>query len=442
MPHAMPACPDRSRLPRRSEDGFALIETIVSAMLVVLIAIGVYTGLDAASATSGTNKARSVASDLAQADQERMRAYRASDLSNLRGTRTQVMAGTTYTIVSRADWVTDSSGTASCAGAGALANFIKISSTVTWPNMKIKPVVLDSLVAPPNGSFNTDEGTLAVQIRDRNGNGVQGITVSLVGPDTFTDVTNENGCILAGYLVAGNYDVRFAVPGWVDRQGQTNINQTVGVVAEQTTTAAFDYDRAGSAALTFQTQPASAPVQAAQAPYASLAQSGLAAPGYRVWGSGTFQPSYNATGLFPFPSPYGAYSGNCSGADPQTYSQPRDTVSITPGGAASSVVWLPAVNLLVRRGGTPLPNARVRVSNITSGCSGVYTLTTSTAGNLRQPSSPVGSQDPGLPYGTYNVCADDGTRSVVRNGIANPARGGTAVLPMDIPTSGPTGTCP
>jgi len=437
----MPACPDRSRLPR-GEDGFALIETIVSAMLVVLIAIGVYTGLDAASATSGTNKARSIASDLAQADQERMRAYRASDLSNLRGSRTQIMAGTNYTIVSRADWVTDNSGTASCSGGGALANFIKISSSVTWPNMKIKPVVLDSLVAPPNGSFNTDEGTLAVQIRDRNGDGVPGISVSLVGPETFSDVTNDQGCILAGYLVAGNYDVRFAVPGWVDRQGQTNINQSVGVVAETTTTSAFDYDRAGSAALTFQTQPSASPVQAAQAPYASLAQSGLAAPGYRVWGAGSFQASYSATGLFPFTSPYGAYAGNCSGADPQTYSQPRDTVSITPGGGASAVVWLPAVNLAVTRSGSPLANARVRVSNVTSGCSGVYTMTTSTAGRLRLPSSPVAAQDPGLPYGTYNVCVDDGTRSVVRNGIANTARGGTAQIPMDVPTSGPAGTCP
>jgi len=437
----MPACPDRSRLPR-GEDGFALIETIVSAMLVVLIAIGVYTGLDAASATSGTNKARSVASDLAQADQERMRAYRASDLSNLRSTRTQVMGGTTYTIVSRADWVTDNAGTASCSGGGPLANFIKISSEVTWPNMKIKPVVLDSLVAPPNGSFNTNEGTLAVQIRDRNGNGVPGISVSLIGPETFSDVTNDQGCILAGYLVSGSYDVRFAVPGWVDRQGQTNINQSVGVVAETTTTSAFDYDRAGSAALTFQTQPAAAPVQSAQAPYVSLAQSGLAAPGYRVWGSGSFQSSYNATGLFPFTSPYGAYAGNCTGADPQTYSQTRDTVSITPGGGASAAVWLPAVNLAVTRGGSPLANARVRVSNVTTGCSGVYTMSTSTAGKLRQTASPVGAQDPGLPYGTYNVCVDDGTRSVVRNGIANTARGGTATIALAVPTSGPTGTCP
>ncbi len=438
----MPVRPDCPRLPRNGEDGFAIIETLVSALLVVLVAVGVYAGLDSASATSGINKSRAIASDLAQADQERIRAYRASDLSNLRGTRTQVVGGTTYTIDSRADWVTSASGTASCAGGGSLANFIKISSSVIWPNMKIKPVVLDSLVAPPNGSFNSNEGTLAVQIRDRDGNGLPGISVSLVGPETFTDVTNADGCILAGFLVAGNYDVRFAVPGYVDRQGQTNINQTVGVVPETTTTSAFDYDRAGSAALTFQTQPFSAGVQAAAAPYVSLAQSGLAAPGYRVWGSGAFAASYSATGLFPFPSPYGAYGGNCGGADPGTYAQPRDTVTINRGGAASATVWLPAMNLLVRRGGTPLQDARVRVTNVTPGCSGVLTLTTSSAGKLRLATTPPSGQDPGLPYGTYNVCADDGARSVVRNAVANTARGGTAQLTMDIPTSGGGSTCP
>ena len=134
---------------RKDQSGFTLIEVMVSAVVVVLVSLGVLKSLDAANARSGDQKFKSVASNLAQQDQERLRAYRSQDLSNVEETRCvwQTPAGPTvhdpecndtdkpnalkYRIISRTDWVSDQSGTRSC-GTGARADYLRISSTVVW----------------------------------------------------------------------------------------------------------------------------------------------------------------------------------------------------------------------------------------------------------------------------------------------------------------------
>ena len=85
-----------------------------------------------------------------------------------------------------------------------------------------------------------------------------------------------------------------------------------------------------------------------------------------------------------------------------------------------------------------MTNARVRVTRRTTGCSGTLTRSTNSAGAMTEP---------GFPYGTYDVCADDnlGTsaRRVTRTGIADTSPSGTAVLTFDILSSNPiTGACP
>ena len=58
----------------RSESGFALIEVIVAAAVLAIVALAVLSGIDAASSTSAREKARAVAASLAEQDQERLRA--------------------------------------------------------------------------------------------------------------------------------------------------------------------------------------------------------------------------------------------------------------------------------------------------------------------------------------------------------------------------------
>ena len=178
---------------RHDQSGFGLIEVVVSSMLLVLVASGVYLGLDGASATSGVNKHRSVASEIAQQDQDRMRAMAVNELSNYRATNDHESRPASPTRSPRARAGSPTApAPASCTSGQAQAHYLRISSSVTWPNMTIQPVTVESVVAPPAGSFGTNHGSLAVQVRDRNGNGVPGVSVALSGPQTYTDTTNAD----------------------------------------------------------------------------------------------------------------------------------------------------------------------------------------------------------------------------------------------------------
>ena len=76
-----------TRLRISDDRGFAMVEAIVAAMLLVMVALGVLKGLDTAQQSSGREKARSTAAALTEQDQERLRSFRAVDLANYDETR-------------------------------------------------------------------------------------------------------------------------------------------------------------------------------------------------------------------------------------------------------------------------------------------------------------------------------------------------------------------
>jgi Tfp pilus assembly protein PilV len=421
---------------RADESGVTLIEVLVSALITALVAVGVLTGLDAASATSGSSKSRAVAANLAQADQERLRAFRLKELSNLRETRTQTVRGVPFKVVSRAEWVTDSSGTKSCTSGSTRADYIRITSTVTWTDMHgLKPVSVSSLVAPPSGSFG-DEGGLAVEILDRSGTGVADVDVEVNGAQNVGGTTDAAGCVFFGYLPGGNYDVSFSKAGFVDAQGLTSVTKEVGVVNEATARVSFQYDRAGGVDVSFDTKK-TGQVVPADGEWLSVENSGLASPGTRVFGTGALQAALSADGLFPFTSPYSVYSGNCTGANPLAYGQTPALVTVAPGGRQQVTVREPAVKVT---GGDGLPaGTRVTLTAKALGCGGVSAFTTDGDGWL-VPNPPAGPiNDPGVPYGIYDVCAENGGRKFQQllQRVDNPNG-----VTVSLPSTGPLGSCP
>jgi Tfp pilus assembly protein PilV len=471
----------RARL--RRESGFALIEVMMSAMLVAMLAVGVLKGLDAADASSGNNRSRSIAGDLATQDQERLRSYRAKELSNLRETNVRRVSGINYSVVSTAEWVADSSGTRSCTSSTTQADYIKVSSTVSWPAMQTKAVTISSLIAPPNGSFG-DEGGLGVQVSDRNATGVSGVAVEVTGPKNVGGTTDSQGCVFFGYLAAGQYSITFSKPGYVDANGVNVVVRQAGVVDEATQLVPIDYDQAGAGTINVTTKKAAAAAIPAYAPYVSLGNSGLNAPGSRVFGDGTPRTSFNSTTpmlpatnpglglLFPFTAGYSAYTGNCVGANPAVLPSTPITpplLTVAPGGSATTTVLEPAA--IVKRftsgtsgATTALPvGTRVVLTAKSTSCGGnsEWKVADST-GWLQSTSTPA---DQGIPYGLYDICVDyaSGTPSVARqhkvlnrqiDGITTTSpveagSGGVAAAtqeniysPTNTGTTDPTGTCP
>lgn len=286
----------------RDERGSVLIEVLVSAILLVITAVGVFGAFDAGTRSTAEQRHRAQADGLAQADLARLRTMRISDLSNLLETKVVTIDGTPYTIQSIASFEEDSTGTASCENGEPKADYIQIRSTVTWPSIGNRaPVVAQSLVAPPNGSISAESGSLAVQIVDAEDAGIEGVGLTGTGAGAFNGVTGSNGCAIFGNLPDGEYTLAVSGPTLIDRDGKLPQAQSTSVVAESTNTVVLQYDEPGDVTAKFETR-----VGGKLAPSSADAivafNSGMTVA--RVFGApGTPQAEVTATPLFPFTSP-------------------------------------------------------------------------------------------------------------------------------------------
>lgn len=380
--------------PRASERGSALVEILVTTMVLAIVSAGVFATLNRASATSGEERARGAAALVAEQDQERLRSMNTTQLSNRRETRTVTVSGVAYTVTSRVDWTSDQSGTLSCTNTTGRADYMKTSSTVTWPAMAgAKPVKAESLVAPRNF---TGRGNLSVRILNRDAAGSAGITVAVNGSQSFSDTTDDQGCVYFAQIPTGSYTVAFASAGWVTPDGVSGVSDPATITNGNTTTKNYEYDRAGSLDLRFDTKVGNAAPFAQTGEYVTVGHSRIATP--RVFGNGTAQSSIAANGLYPFSSPYGLYSGNCAANDPSNYGETAATAVVDPGVGTTVTVREPALNLRVTRSGTVRSGARVEVDPQGSGCGGdTFIGLTNANGAL---------DNPGLPYEYYDICAE------------------------------------
>jgi type II secretory pathway pseudopilin PulG len=403
----------------KENPGFAMIEAVVAMAVLALISVGVLVGLDSAQRSSGREKARSVAAALTEQDQERMRSFRAVDLDNYDTTRSVTVNNVSYSINSTADWVRDSTGgTQSCSNNLTQADYMRVTTTTTSNllNSPIPPIKMSSLVAPPVGAFGAGEGTLGIQVTNRDGVGVAGTDVTIAGPTTVTNATNSTGCAIFAYVPVGTYTAAVNQTGWVDHGGNTNA--TVGATVSDGTVnvKTIDYDRAASVQATFDTETLAGATVSATTTQLSAANAGVP--------SGPFSPfagvrSYDPTGgavasiagtnLFPFADGYGLYGGGCPGADPTKYITdyydqfPADFIDTDPGVAATPVVLrLPSINLRVLYNSLAIPvtsPVKIVVTSKSTNCSEKFTFAapaTDAAGWMLTPA---------LPFGDYDVCA-------------------------------------
>ncbi|MCU0312860.1 MAG: hypothetical protein MUC84_02205 [Solirubrobacteraceae bacterium] len=411
-----------------------LIEAMVAASLLVILSLGFLAAMDQAARSGSSIKSRGAAASIAQEDVERMRALKLRDLVNMSQTTTKTVNGVPYTVVSRAVWIDDTTGATSCPSGATRTDYLKVSSTVTWPAMgTTRPVTNETLVAVPLGSLDGTTGGLIVKIQNRNSVGVQGIPVSITGPSNNSGSTDSDGCVFWTGLVEGGYTINFGQSGWVDRSGVTNITQATSVTSGSTNSVVFNYDRASRLDVSFDTV-VGGTTRVATSNAVMVGNSGMPSPQTRTFSAGSPQNTISTgSTLYPFTDGYAVWSGGCAGADPRAYGQSAPIVSLAPGATQAVTVREPAVRIQILRAGSPYPSARVRITPTTPGCGSTFTAALNATANLTEP---------GLPYGDYSICADDGTRNVTQT-FQNRTPGGSAVVStMSIPTSGTSGPCP
>jgi Tfp pilus assembly protein PilV len=405
-----------------SQDGFALMEVIIAAAVLVLVVIGVLAGLDSVTSTAGANKARTVAATLAEKDQERLRGMKTLDIDKMNLEPYDVPVGkVTYHVESEAAWVYDASGDeVSCGVAQGKASYMRITSTVTSPitGKAVKPVVISSIVAPQVGA--TAAGSLSVVVKGAAGQPIKDVTVT-APPSPNVETTNELGCAVFGQLTAGTYKVTLSKTGYVDKEGVANPTNDVSVSAGSMSTQEFAYDVGASITVDVKDKPAtnadepSATVLAANgellAGLRTFALTGPVSGPNPAYPTDTAQGTYSGksfllTGLFPFTNGYTFYAGRCSGNDPtKKIANYFDTnpgrVTLSPGQAGGSVtVYEPATNIRFKFGSGNATNATVFAYPIGTGCDGNRIP----MGKVLSTTGHVTYQ--GLPYGDYQICAE------------------------------------
>jgi Tfp pilus assembly protein PilV len=438
---------DRHRRSRFSEEaGFALIEALVSAVVLIVIAVGTLGAIDRAQKTSGFGKNRSVAAALAEQDQARLRGLPANSLSTYASNHTASRAvsinGLNYTVASTVDWIRDATGgTLSCTNNSSQADYLKLTSTVSANS--IQPVKVTSLSAPPL-TYSSSRGTLVVQVVDgaAPAAGVSGVSVTISGPTSMSGTTNALGCAVFSFIPPGAYSVSIIKGGYVDYAGTTGpITGSKTVTGGSLTTLPVVYDNAGSIPVNFETDIGTSGVflQRSRGYNAAANNTGVPA-GFRSTASHANPPvpTVTLTNLFPFRTAYNAYAGKCAAANPQTYIPNanwftgagqigvNDSVIVPPGGTSAAVTLRqPALDVKVTAAGTPItaaapysPNIKVTPQDTNCMPAGplLWTIATNpTDGSggwlSKDPYNFGGSTgtvnyDPGLPFGKYDICVD------------------------------------
>jgi hypothetical protein len=441
----------RVRAHAASEDGFALMEAVVAAAVLVLVVMGVLAAMDAASGTAGANKARTVAATLAEEDQERLRGMATADVdAGSFGSRDVTVANVKYTITSKAEWVRDATGeTVSCSTEAGQASYMRITSTVTSAatGAALKPVVLSSIVAPRAGA--ASQGTLAVMVKNAAGLPVVNLPVEATGPMTRTELTNEAGCAVFGLLDPGSYQVKLNTGGWVDKAGTPTPIQTATVTHGNVSTLEFAYDKASSLTVQVKTRLVDGSERPDPSTSVVAANTGVPPSGFRLLKPASPATTIALGNLFPFPDGYTVYSGTCPGADPANfvpdyYASHQGVVTLAPGVPGGTISVLePAINLQVTRGGNQAeaptfeePQSRAYIYVKTAGCTPERFEITPLERGGRLP-------NPGFPFGDYDICVGDGQGRSAKASVTNDDPDGTATIPLWIDTTNQsTGDCP
>lgn len=411
-----------------AQEGFVLIEIIVSALVLAIAAGGVVSLLNATGRAGAEERNRSAAYAIAQEDQARLRSTRLSSLNHLNENRPVTLNGTTFTVNSTGVFVNDSTGSTTCATGAASADYVVVGTKVTWPGLGSRPAPeIKSILSPANGSLDPTHGTLSVTVKNAAGVAIPGIGLSGSGPTPLTGTTDSTGCAMFADIPAGTYTITPTgiAAGLVDQDGKTAGPFTVGVVGGSTNSAPRLYDLPGKIEkVTFRTRKADGTIGPSKADSIVVFNTGMTTA--KVFGSpgGTRVSEIPAPSLFPFAAPNAdtVYAGSCGTNNPNPKGETNPpgalamaSVQITPSGSAPTapVVQLPALYVYAWTGknaanpGSAFGNADVwiRDEKCFNGTSQVTRrYATEPSGLL------VGTLgDPGLPWGTYEVCVDSQT---------------------------------
>lgn len=385
------------------EDGFALIEVLVSALVLAIVAAGVMALLQATTRSAASERRHSEAYAISQEDQARLRSMRLSALNRLEQTRTVILDKNEFTVKSQGVFVNNTSGQpSSCTSGETSADYVRITSTTTWPGSQA-PVVVQSIVSPSNGSLDPNHGTLVVTVKSAASQPLANIGLSGSGPGSFNGTTDSTGCANFTDLPAGNYSIVPNAPGLVDIHGESSAAQPAGVSAGTSSPLPLLFDYPATLPIKFKYRVGSSNEFKAAKVDSALVFNALMNPAKAYWTpTKARQEEVVATSIFPFTSPDTVYAGACEVNNPGSGAA-QGSVTLSPGKTYSPTLELqvPALELTVNNGSTAVNGAQITITDENCKPGGVNLMREFTSEALGHQSN----AEYGLPWGTYEVCA-------------------------------------
>jgi len=298
-----------------AEEGFTLLEFLVSMSLLVVGLLPAAKLMSSAIVLSGNSRARIVATYLASQTIEAVRSSAANSSSFWnppplgQSISTSVVNTITYTVTKDVEWVGQGQSGSNCSSGGSSPNILQVSAYVTWPTMLgARSVQSTTDLAPPVGAFSTNTGAIASQVSDSNGSPAANATVSINGPSTSSIVTGADGCAFFAFVTPGTYTVSALEAGFVSDQELANPSYASVVVAvSQTVSRSFLLDQSS----TITASVTASPAPAGGLPL-SVDSNKLSLYGFASFPAGTT----SLTPLFPYNGGYVPFAGSCSDADP------------------------------------------------------------------------------------------------------------------------------
>lgn len=405
-----------ARRARETEAGFALIEILVSALIVVIVGGAVLTLLQTTARSAGDERRHATAFSLAQEDQSRLRTSRLAVLNHLQQTRAVEVDGIAYSVESTGVFVNSGSGTASCTEGYESADYAKITSVVTWAGIGArKPVRIESIVAPSSGSLDPTHGTLTISATNAAGVPLSGVSISGTGPGTFSGSTDESGCANFSDLPEGNYTMTTSANGLVDENGDAIGSKVVGVIASGTQTVVLRFDNPGTGEVSFVNRVEdTSELEPAEIDSMFLYHPELTGSGIVKGDPGGIRGSTLSASLFPFTTPYTVYAGSCTSSNPNPNEEagaPGEAamagVTVPSGGIAKVEIQVPALYVTVKYGSSLVQGAEVVITDDECKDGYSYVDREYVSNNQGQQSENGGGDavEPALPWGRYNLCA-------------------------------------
>jgi Tfp pilus assembly protein PilV len=390
------------RKPLHGEDGFALIEVLVSALILAIAAGAILSLLQATTRSAAAERQHAEAYSLAQEDQARLRSLRLSVLNRLSQENTYTLNGTPFHVESQGAFINNSTRQpAGCTSGQTAADYVQITSTVSWSGHQ--PVTVQSIVSPSNGSLDPKHGTLVVTATKVGSVPLAGLGLTGEGPGTFSGTTDSNGCANFTDLPAGNYEVTPSGTNLVGTDGEPPHAVEAGVSEGTTSTLSLQYDYGASIPVEFEYRVGSSS-EYKPAKLDSVYTQNTSGSG-EYWSPTKARVlSFTASPIYPFPNGDSIWAGSCSGNNPET-STGIATYIFHSGEVATQPLHLkvPVLELSVKSGSAAIGGATITITDETCSEPVERKYVSESAGH--QSSSGTGAPEYGLPYGKYKVCA-------------------------------------